>query len=79
MPKLTNEEIHLRFEYQKPTERAKLKHGEVSEMCINMAIYLSTLPECRELSLAFTHLEEVRTWANSAIARHHEELEQEHV
>lgn len=73
MPK-TKEEIRRLFNYHKPTELAVKYHANVTEMCIGVAEFLNSLPEGRELSLAFTHLEEVRTWANAAIARNHDKL-----
>lgn len=75
MPKKTPEQIRDLFVYHQPTEVARQFHRLVTEHSIEMAEFLNTLPECREVSLAFTHLEEVRTWANAAIARNHDKLE----
>lgn len=76
MPKLSETEIHERCTYHPPTELAKIAHEMVNET-IEMAMlrFNLTIPDGRELSLAFTKLEEARHWANAAIARNHARLE----
>lgn len=71
---LSHDEIVKRMTYQKPTPLATTLHEEVTRRCIEMAEFLNTLPPCREVSLAQTHLEEVRSWANAGIARNHDRL-----
>jgi hypothetical protein len=39
------------------------------EMIVIGAFFVSTLPECREKSLAITKLEEASMWAKAAVAR----------
>lgn len=72
--KKTREQIVDMFTYHQPTERARELHKQVTERCIEFAEFINTLPESRDTALAFTHLEEVRTWSNSAIARNHDKL-----
>ena len=46
------------------------QHAEVRSLCQNLAFQLDDmLPDGREKSLAFTALEEVMHWSNSAIAK----------
>jgi hypothetical protein len=72
---LTDEEIQRRHHYQTPTEKAKELHHEVNESTTAMALaFEHTLPEGREKSIVHTKLEEVRMWANAAIAHNHDKL-----
>ena len=67
--KPTDDELRNRFFYHKPDETAAKAHARVSETTFELACELRDLcPEGRNLSLALTHLEEVRMRANAAIA-----------
>lgn len=72
---LTPDEIHKRHSYQRPTEAAAQMHEWVNGLTEMLARnFEDRLPEGREKALVHTHLEEVRFWANAAIARNHEKL-----
>lgn len=73
MPK-TDAELEALFTYHPPTKRAAELHAEVRDHCLTFARFINALPDCREVSLALTTLEEVRSWANAAIARNHDRL-----
>ena len=69
MTKPTEDDLRLRFYYQKPTAKTGPKHEEVTKLTFALACDLLRLcPDGRNLSLAFTALEEVRMRANAAIA-----------
>ena len=62
-------EIERRFEFVAPDTQRKAKHQLVGKITKNTAMELDeVLPDSREKSLAFTHLEQVRMYANMAIA-----------
>jgi hypothetical protein len=64
-------EIVARFGYHAPRdEETKRELDSVRDTCRDFAQFLDCfVPDCREKSLAITHLEEVMMWANAAIAR----------
>ena len=67
--KPTTDELRNRFLYHRPGPDAVELHAVVSAKCLELACSLTALcPEGRDLSLALTHLEEVRMRANAAIA-----------
>ena len=67
--KPTDTELDNRFRYRKPTADAILLHSKVTESTLALAKQLRDIcPEGRNLSLALTHLEDVRMRANAAIA-----------
>lgn len=69
MPKPTDEELDNRFRYHKPDPDQIQRHASVTELTLQLAKELRDLcPEGRNLSLALTHLEDVRMRANAAIA-----------
>jgi hypothetical protein len=69
MAKPTKDDLRNRFLYHAPGPDARPKHAQISERCLAMAEWLvETCPEGRDLSLALTHLEDVRMRANAAIA-----------
>ena len=73
MAKLTDTEIENRFRYHAPNEERKLKHASVTELMIETAKKIRDLtPSSRGQSLALTHLEDARMWANQAIATNEE-------
>lgn len=64
-------EIDSRFTYRAPTEITKLMHEDIDLLTRRLAHQLDELlPEGREKSLALTHLQDCRMWANAAIATH---------
>lgn len=67
---MTDEEITKRFKFSAPNaDRAQL-HKRVNDLTLDLALELNEfIEDSREFSLAMTHLEEVRSWANAAIAR----------
>lgn len=68
-------ELEKRFLYQVAGPSAKWRHVAVSAMTLDLAKRLADMiPQTRQLSLALTHLEEVRMWANAAIACNQELL-----
>lgn len=67
--KPTDQELDNRFRYHRPTQDAIDLHGQVTEDTLALAKKLRDIcPEGRNLSLALTHLEDVRMRANAAIA-----------
>lgn len=67
--KPTDEELDNRFRYHKPDAEKSQRHSAVTELTLQLAKELRDLcPEGRNLSLALTHLEDVRMRANAAIA-----------
>ena len=67
--KPTDAELDNRFRYHKPTPESLKLHETVTESTLTLAKLLrDTCPEGRNLSLALTHLEDVRMRANAAIA-----------
>lgn len=68
-------ELEKRFLYQPAGPIARELHPQVSELTLELAKKLCRLtPASRQRSLALTHLEEVRMWANAAIACNQELL-----
>lgn len=69
-------EIERRFTFVPPDKARAKQHAAVGEACKTMAHYLNgELPPSREASLALTHLEQVRMYANMAIATNVEPAE----
>ena len=67
--KPTMDELRNRFLCHAPDQDARYLHGEISDQCLLLADWLvRMLPEGRDLSLALTHLEDVRMRANAAVA-----------
>lgn len=64
-------DLENRFTYHPPQGDQVTRYSEIREKALTFAVYLDhKIGDCRELSLAITHLEEVVMWANAAIARH---------
>lgn len=60
------------FGFHPANEVSAPQHAEVRSLCQDLAFKLDDmLPDSREKSLAFTALEEVMHWSNSAIAKQH--------
>lgn len=70
MPKPTDADLDNRFRYHPPkTDSRRAKHAAVTDATLALARTLRDLcPEGRGLSLALTHVEEARMWANQALA-----------
>jgi hypothetical protein len=70
MPKPTDEELVNRFTYHRPPDQTRVDaHTKVSDLTYALAHALvRLLPEGRNLSLALTHLEDVRMRGNAALA-----------
>ena len=69
MPKPSNTDLENRFIYHPGNPERNHKHGQVSMLTLQLAKELRDLcPEGRNLSLALTHLEDVRMRANAALA-----------
>lgn len=70
-------ELNIRFTYHAPTGNQPQRYEEIRNLALNFAAELTRLcPESRELSLAFTNLEQAVMWANSAIARRENKTEE---
>ncbi len=67
---MTTNEIENNFTYHAPKEGQPEQYEEIRNKAKDFAYLLrSNCPESRELSLAFTKLEESVFWANASIAR----------
>jgi hypothetical protein len=67
---MTREEIDRRFAYHKADEDVGAKIQASRDAVNELAHSINeNLPECREKSLAITHLEETMFWASAALAR----------
>lgn len=66
------EDIENRFAFHPAVTTEKQDaHTSVRQQCRQLGDRLNVLlPECREKSLAVTHLEEAMMWSNAALARH---------
>lgn len=66
---LTHQQIEDIFTYHAPDEEKKKKHEMARGAVKNVAhLFNNSLPECREKSLALTHLQSAVMFANAAIA-----------
>lgn len=68
---LSEEELDKRFSYHPALTGAKRDaHADIRHWCRGLAEQIDeAVPDGREKSLAFTHLEEVMFWGNAALAR----------
>lgn len=67
--KPTDDDLDNRFRYHRPGPDAIAKHAQVTELTLALAKQIRDIcPDGRNLSLALTHLEDVRMRANAAIA-----------
>jgi hypothetical protein len=63
-------ELERRFLHHPATEATSGQHAHIRARCLTLADYLNELlPEGPEKVLAVMHLEEVKMWANAAIAQ----------
>lgn len=67
----TVEDLENRFAFHAATDDEKKNaHTSVRSNCLALAKTLNEIvPEGREKSLMFTHLEEVMLWGNAGLAR----------
>ena len=65
------DELEWRFNYHPPKNESIVEdHQAIRQLLFEAAEALRSIcPESRELSLAYTKLEEAMFWANAAIAR----------
>lgn len=64
------DEISLRFNYHAPNENQRRFYEAYRASLREIARDLTeAVPDCRERSLAITHLEEAMMWGNAAVAR----------
>jgi len=67
---MNEQELEKRFAHHAPKTGQKESYELIREMAKTLAILLvEHCPESRELSLAFTKIEEAVMWANASIAR----------
>ncbi len=63
-------ELRHRFVYHPPSDADIAVYAQIRSTAHSVAQMMwSLIPECRESTLAVTHLEEMVFWANAAIAR----------
>ena len=69
-------DIENRFAFHAASTAEKRgEHTSIRNSCLALADFINRqVPECREKSLAMTHLEETMMWCNAAIARHQDEV-----
>lgn len=69
-------DIENRFAYHPATTTTGPKHDDVRAVLLRVALKMQRdLPDGREKSLVLTKLEETMFWANAAIARHGESID----
>lgn len=68
---MNTERINWDFEHHPPSgPEAVAAHQQLRDVLRNAALVVDgILPDCREKSLAVTHLETALMWANAGIAR----------
>jgi uncharacterized protein YydD (DUF2326 family) len=72
---LTEDEIHNRYHYHAPSDRAKELHDKFNKMLERVAQEIERdIPEGRLKALAHTSNEQTKLWVNSAIAQNHDKL-----
>jgi hypothetical protein len=56
--------------HHRATEATRRQHEQIRARCMTLADYLNNLlPDGNEKELAIMHLEEVKMWANAAVAQ----------
>ena len=70
MEKPTDKELENRYRYHPSNDKTVFaKHCEITEVCLAAAKRIRDLtPFSREQSLALTHLQDAKHWANAALA-----------
>jgi hypothetical protein len=67
------ETLRNRFTYHKPDGSKPIIYEKLRSMCLDLVLYINEVcPDCRELSVAITKIEEANMWMNAAIARYPE-------
>jgi hypothetical protein len=67
---LTLKEIQSRMTYHAPTPDGVKRHASLSEAFTEvMSIVNKVVPDGRDKSLVFTHLETAKMWASAGVAR----------
>lgn len=67
---ITEEELDIRFTYHAPTGDQPERYTKIGAKVRELAdLIVEICPPSREQSVAMTHLEDVRMWANAGIAR----------
>ena len=67
---MTEGQINHNFTYHAPKGDQAERYEKIRDEAKNLALFINhNVPESREKSLAFTHLENAVFWANAAIAR----------
>ena len=68
-PRKVNPQIENIFKYHAPKEGQSEKYEAINEKAKELAYLIDDLcPNSREKSLAITHLQETKMWANASIA-----------
>jgi hypothetical protein len=63
-------ELERRFMHHRATDATRRQHEQIRARCMTLADYLNNLlPDGNEKDLAIMHLEEVKMWANAAVAQ----------
>ena len=66
----TQKELYTRFTHHEPKDDQPARYERLRYCGLQMAQLIEeVVPESREKSLAFTHLENAIMWANAGIAR----------
>ena len=67
---ITKDELDTRFNYHPPKGDQQERYTKLSVKIRELAdLIVEVCPDSREQSLAMTHLEETRMWANASVAR----------
>ena len=70
------EDLKNRFTYHAPITDQAQRYEDIRRIGFALASLMATsCPESRELSLAFTNLEQAIFWANASISRNEKETE----
>ncbi len=75
MASISEEELDKRFTYHAPSETTRIIHDRMREFERDCAEVLNSFNPSREISLAFTKLEEMAFWVHAHIARNAPEAE----
>lgn len=72
MPRLTLKNLDEILTYHSPNEEQQEHYEEINQAAKDFAaVILEHAPDSRERSVALTHLQDARMWANSAVALEH--------
>lgn len=67
---ITREELDIRLTYHPPKGDQPERYEKIGAKVRELAdLVVELCPESREQSLALTHIEEAKMWANAGIAR----------